>query len=960
MRKSNCEKNNSNDKKEKQLEDKEVSSINKEIEENEKVNKTSTIEEKNRKSKKIRRRVVTIISLLAIIIGYIFARGNYLEISGIGENYLSVFKTDIIYTFITFIINFVILYLSFYLTNKTIKKGLKVFFDDEKKEMPKFPNKSVCFIIALIGSALSSRILLKNILLCFSGSKFGITDSVFGWDISFFVFIKPLIQFILIYLLAIVIATLVYAVIYAIIILNRSFDGVSRESLSKCDLISKIGSRVKIIAVLIGLIIIAFMVLNIGNEKFLNIELGDGTEYSLNGAGKAEINIKLAGYIIFAILATISILKAYKGLKAKSLRRVLGQVVIVPVYLIVLAVVLALYQLIFIGSNSLEKNQEFILANIEKTKQAYNITSETVSEKSIEYSGTITENEMNFNSDLLKNIAIVSKQNVTQDLSSSQNVNGYYTYRNTQIASYNVNGESRLVYLTPREISNQNATYSNMTYQYTHGYGSVVTLAGETEQNGNIIHYQKEINSDDEVIDINEPRIYFGTEVNSAIVINSKKTELDYPTETAKDVEYTYTGNAGLSLNLLDRIVLGIREGDMNLAFSGTVTGESKIITNRNILNRAKTIIPYLIYDQNPYMIIDSEGNQIWVIDAYTTTKDYPYAQKVDIGNGEEINYIRNSVKVLINAYDGSMKFYITDRTDPIIMAYNKMFPNVFLDEKEIPKDVREHFIYPQYLYDIQTKIIEKYHDATPESFYRANDVWEVTNIQNNGKIEKMSSYYTMTKDENGKQNVGLIIPFLTYGRQNINAYMIGTTENGQNKLKVCKFSSDSNVLTPMQLETQINQDDTIASELASLNVSGTRISKNLIAVPINNTILYVETYYQQYINETSQKPTLKRVVVASGNKVAIGNTLVEALENLSSKSAVNINVDTDENLEDLVKSIIKANENVKNSSKSNDWKLFGEDMQELSKLIDQMQNLVNNMDEQSTNEVTDSNNTID
>ncbi len=901
-------------------------------------------QEKTKKSKRLRKKVVLIISLLAIIIGYVFARGNFLEIKGIGERYLSVFKTDTIYMTVTFIINFVLLYFSFYFTNRTIKKGLKVFFDDEKKEMPKFPNKSVCFVIALIGSALSSKMLLNKILLCFSGSQFGITDSVFGWDISFFVFIKPLIQFILVYLFVLVVATLAYAVVYAIIILNMSFDGVSRESLKKCDLIGKVGPRVKMIAVLIGFIIIAFMVLNIGNEKFIDIELNDGTEYSLNGAGQADTTVKMIGYIILSILAVVSILKAYKGLKEKSLRRVLGHLAVVPIYLIALAVVLALYQLIFIGSNSLEKNQEFLKANIDKTRQAYGITSENISKEELEYSGTITKEEMYLNQDLLENINIVSKENVLQDLSSAQSMKGYYTYRNAQIASYTINGVDKLVYLTPREISNQNTTYSNMTYQYTHGYGVVVTSAGETDEYGNIVHLQKDIEESGNSIYIKEPRIYFGTETNSAIVINSKKTELDYPTETADDIEYTYTGNAGLSLNIFDRIILGIKEGDMQLAFSGTITGDSKIITNRNILDRAKTIMPYLMYDENPYMVIDDEGNQIWVLDAYTTSSEYPFAQKIDISNDRQINYIRNSAKVLINAYDGSMKFYITDRTDPIIMAYNKIYPNIFENSEEIPDDISKHFIYPQYLYNIQTKIIEKYHNEQTESLYRATDVWEVTKTQNNAKL---SSYYTMVKDEESNHKLGLVIPFSSYGRQNIISYMIGTSENGVNKLKLYEFGADSNVLAPMQLETQINQDETIASELASLNVSGTKISKRLLAVPIENTILYVETYYQQYINETSQKPTLKRVVVASGNKVAIGQNLIDALENLSSKSAVNINVTTNEDLDSLIRSIIKANENVKNSSKNNDWKLFGEDMQELSKLIDQMQNLVAEKDKE-------------
>ncbi len=906
-------------------------------------NKSSNTEEfvevkKIKKKRRLRTKVVLFISLIVLIVGYIFARGNYLEIKGIGENYLSIFKTDFLYTAITFIINFIFLFLSFYFTNKTLKKGLKVFFDDEKKEMPKFPNKSVSFVIALIGSILSSRMLLNNILLCFSGSKFGITDPVFNLDISFFVFIKPLIQFVLVYLLVVVIATLIYAIAYALIILNISFDGVSRESITKCDLIGKVGSRVKIIAFLLGLIIITFMVLNIGNEKFIDIGLQDGTEYSLFGAGNADTTIKIAGYIIFAILAVFSILKAYKGLKERSLRRVLGYVMVVPVYLIILAVVLALYQVIFIGSNDLDKNEWFIRENIEKTKQAYSITADNVTEKSISYSGTITQDEINENSDLLENIAIVTKDKVLQEVSSTQTVKDYYTFRDTQIASYNIEGKERLVYLTPREISNKNATYSNKTYQYTHGYGAVVTMAGSTDDYGNLINIQKDFEqTENEAINIKEPRIYFGRETDDAIVINSKKAELDYPSTVGTgDVYYTYKGDAGLSLNFFDRLILGIKEGNMDLAFSGSITEDSKIITNRNILDRVKTVIPYLMYDENPYLVVDDEGNLVWVIDTYTVSNEYPFAQKTDISADKQINYIRNSAKVLIDAYDGTMKFYITDRTDPIIMAYNKIYPNVFLSSEEIPSDISKHFVYPQYLYNIQSKIIEKYHNAQPETMYRANNFWEVASTQNNGKAEKMNSYYTMVKEDE-KQNVGLIIPYAGYGKQNLISYMVGTTENGKNKLKIYEFPEDVNVLTPSQLEMQINQDETIASDIASLNVSGTTISKNVIVIPVENTLLYVETYYQQYINESTQKPTLKRVVVASGNKVAIGNTLAEAIDNLGSK-AVDIEIENNENIDDLINSIIKANQNVKNSSKNNDWNLFGSDMQELTGLIDELE----------------------
>ena len=941
---------------------------NQKIKKNEKIEKET---EKTKTRKKARKRTIIVLVALfiAIIATYIFVRGSYLEVKAIGENFLTAFWKNIAYTGLTFIINFAFLFFSFYFTNKTLKKGLKVFFDDEKKEMPKFPNKSVSFIIALIGSIATTQLLLNGMLLCFSNSKFGINDAVFGLDISYFLFQKPFINFILMYLLVVVIATLIYAVVYALIVLNISFEGVDRESIKKCDLVGKLGSRIKLIGILLGLIVFFYMAQNIGLEEFLNIELSDASTYSLIGAGNSDVTIKLWGYVILAVLTVISVFRAYKSLKDKSTRRVIGNIMIVPVYLVILAVVLAGYQLIFIGSNQLEKNQGYIEENIRQTKMAYGINN--AQEINVEYGGTITEEVVLQNQNVLDNIAIVSNSNVLQDLQSTQTSKGYYTYRTTQIEQYNINDKPTLVYVSPREISNNNTTYSNKTYEYTHGYGAVITKAGETDEAGNLVNAQKDFGENaEEVINVEEPRIYFGIETNDAIVINNENmSEFDYlDSETGKEVTYNYTGNAGLTLNFLDRLILGIKEGDLKLAFSGNVSDDSKIITNRNVIERAKLIMPYLTYDNNPYLVIDDSGEQYWVIDAYTMSSNYPFSQKVQLENGEKINYIRNSVKVIVNAFDGTMKFYITDRTDPIVMAYNNMYPELFEDKDAVvPEDISKHFVYPKYLYDIQAEIVQKYHNIEPEVLYRGNDIWDIAKTNSTGSVaSKMESYYTMVKTiERSEETLGLVIPYTPYGKQNMLSYMVGTYENGSPKLTIYEFPADSNVLGPLQIETQINQDETISTDIASLNVSGTKITKKLLAVPIGNTILYVEPIYQQLLNETTeQKPTLKRVVVASGNKIAIGNNLEEAISKLLSKSAGNIDVTNPDSIEDLVNEIIKANNNLKNSSSNMDWKLFGEDMQTLTSLIEQLERIIKeseNNDVTSTNEVINQveNNTI-
>lgn len=531
-----------------------------------------------------------------------------------------------------------------------------------------------------------------------------------------------------------------------------------------------------------------------------------------------------------------------------------------------------------------------------------------------------------------------------------------------------------MVYISPREIVNSIGTYNSKTYENTHGYGVIVTSATTTKENGNIDNIQKDFeNKSDEVIAISEPRIYYGLETNDTVVTNTNSNqEFDYPvldSSEAKNEENEYDGKSGLKLNFLDRIIIAIKEGDLKLAFSGNVTSESKILINRNIIQRAKTILPYLKYDENPYMVITDEGKLTWVLDAYTISNNYPYSQKTVLQETQttklELNYIRNSVKVLIDAYDGTIKFYITDRTDPIIMAYYNIYPELFegLEEK-IPADISTNFVYPKYLYNIQANMIKRYHNIQPDVLYRGDDVWDIA-THNNGKVAtktgtELTPYYTTVKTiNNNKEELGLILPYTLYGKQNLISYTVGTCDtDGNTNLKIYKYQANSNVLGPMQLDTQLEEDENIQKEIQALNVTGTKITKNVIVVPLDNTILYVEPIYTQYINEKNSLPTLKKVVVASGTKVAIGNNLKEALTNLVSKYAVDIEIENTDTIEDMIQTIIKANKNLSTSNESNDWEMIGKDVKKLQELIDKLEVLVNEENEKKTNEFLNTTNT--
>lgn len=921
---------------------------------------TQTKEKNNFTKSKIRMILVIAFIVLFLITTYIQTRGSYLEYKELGENYVQVFWTNMIYRYSIMLINFVVLFFLIYMTNRGIKKGLKVFFEEEKKEMPKLINKSIALVISIIASGFISEKMMQKIMLVKGNTSFGITDPIFNLDISYYVFQKPVLEMFTAYFLAIVIGLTIYMGIYYIIVFNRYFDGVEREMLKKSLFMKKLTRN--ILFIIIGL---AFTtILNTQNLMFGKIlTIGDNIE--ITGAGMTESTIKLWGYIIFAFVIVIFAYRALKYFKKEKTTKVLKNLAVIPAYLVLLFVIMTVFDLAYVKTNELDKEKKYITANIENTKNAYGID---IEEKNLEYSGTITEEDINSNKEVVNNIPIISQDAVLTTLKNTQTSTGYYKYRNANLATYNIDGKVQLVYLSPRSITSSDRTYSNKTYEYTHGIGEIITSATEGTESGNIKYIQKDVAGKDQKINIEESRMYFNTDNDSIIATNTKnKQEYDYTDENGNDVTSSYEGKAGLQLGFFDRLVLGIYKGDINLAFSSEITKDSKILLNRNITARAKKALPYLMYDENPYTVVANDGKIYWVLDAYTISSSYPYSQYTDIEHEKQtrdINYIRNSIKIIIDAYDGTMKYYITDRTDPIAMAYRNIYSTLFVDlDEEIPEDISTHFVYPEFLYNVQSEVLKVYHNVKPDVLYRSDDIWNFVkyNSMNTTKSSGvyLKPYYTMVKGEINQSQLGLIQIYTPNDRQNVISYLVGTTENGRNKLSINKFSADSNIVSPMQLDKQIEEDEAISTELKTLEMTGTRITKKMIMIPIQNTVLYVEPVYQTLINE-SEIPLLKKVIVASGNKVAIGDTLEEALKNILSNSAVDIEVENTEDIEGIIDSIIKENDNLKESTNNKDWELMGSDIKKLQDSIDLLEkmkkenNKTNNTNTNSTKNEND------
>ena len=748
--------------------------------------------------------------------------------------------------------------------------------------------------------------------------------------------------------------------LYYIIAFNQFFDGVDGNMLKESLFMKKLLRN--IFLVVIGIAI--FTVLNTQNILFGKM-LTVNDDIDIIGAGLIESTIKLWGYIIFAFIIVIISFRALKFFKEGNTSKVLKNLAVIPVYLVALFIIMVVFDLVFVNSNELDKEKENIAENIKNTKNAYQLN---IEEDKLESTGTITNEEVSESSNVINNIPIISKEAVVKTLEDNQTKTGYYTYRNANLAKYKIDGKDQLVYVSPREITNSGRTYNNKTYEYTHGMGQIITSATQSTETGNTKYIQKDVSGKDEKIKLSQPRMYFGLESKETIATNAKnKQEYDYTDENGVDQTSTYDGKAGLQLGFFDRLILGMTKGDINLAFSGEITKESKILINRDVISRAKKALPYLIYDENPYTVVTEEGKIVWVIDAYTVSSQYPYSQYTTIqhdGVKENINYIRNSVKVIVDSYDGTMSYYITDRTDPIAMAYRNVYDTLFVDlNTQIPQDISSHFVYPEFLYNVQSEILKVYHNVKPDVLYRADDLWDIAKY-NSVKSSKstgtyMEPYYTMVKTNDGEK-MGLMQIYTPDEKQNLISYLVGSTNGATNELKLYKFSADSNIVGPMQLDKQIEEDEAISAELETLNTTGTKLTKQMIIVPIKNTLLYVEPIYQTMLNE-SEVPVLKKVIVASGNKVAIGNSLSNALENLLSKYAVDIEVENTEDVEGLIEAIIKANENLTNSNNNNDWEMMGKDVQKLQDLITSLEQVKEKEDKkkEELEKTTSSNNTI-
>ena len=604
--------------------------------------------------------VFLILYLIAITIG---VRSMYLQYKEIGEQYVSIFKKDLETRSIIFVVTFILSFLTLFISNLLLKNSVKELFEKEEKPMPRLANKSISFLVSVIVALFAMNLLTEKFLLFINvrQAQFGILDPVFNMDVSFYMFQMPFIKAVLLFVLVYFILLTIYLTVYYLFSINVLLGGVDSEELKKSKYIKQLIGNLFIIALLIGgLLTLTSQEIVYGNLLTLN----DAQHTELVGAGLTEVKIKVIGYRLLIVVLLISLIRTIMYIKKMKVKKIISSMLITPVYLVILFIAMTVFQSFYAEKNEFDKQRQYIEANIEFTKDAYAIN---IEEAEVDNTNSLEDSVITKNAESISKSTIINKDMVLENMAEFKDNEGYYTYLQPVLGRYSVSGKTRSVYVTPREIINgANRTYNNKTYQYTHGYGVVIADASKIdEKTGAVSYIQSEYNQTLNKIYVGEPRIYFGMATNDTIVTNVlEKEEFDYPISTTANENYKYTGKGGINANILDRLVLSISQGNSKLLFNTKMTEDSKILLNRNIRERAKTLLPYLMYDEDPYMVICDDGNLVWVLDAYTTSSSYPFSQKTSIQyEGKNNNEIKeNKLKEKIQQENKKIWFKIKQK----------------------------------------------------------------------------------------------------------------------------------------------------------------------------------------------------------------------------------------------------------------------------------------------------------
>ncbi|MCF0140539.1 MAG: UPF0182 family protein [Mogibacterium sp.] len=687
--------------------------------------------------------------------------------------------------------------------------------------------------------------------------------------------------------------------------------------------------------------------LMLGVEFFLRqFNLLHNHSGAVYGAGFTDVNITLWLYRIIMVLSVVGAVTLAIHMKKGDFKKLVRvPVAMIAVFAIGIGAGVFVQNLI-VSPDEINKETKYLKDNITYTRYAYDL--DDIDVQPFAADNAISAGVISDNAETLTNVRINDYAPVETFYNQTQSIRQYYHFNDVDIDRYTFNGSVSQTYLSAREIDETKIsnTWINKHLKYTHGYGVAVSQVNAVTSSGqpDVIVGNIPPESVEGTVEITRPEIYFGELTDDYIIVNTKEQEFDYP--DGSDNKYTeYEGTTGVKLGLLNRILYSIREGSIKILVSGNITKDSKIIYYRNVVQRIEKIMPYLSYEEDPYMTV-VDGKLYWILDAYTTSSYYPYSEPYS-GEYGSTNYIRNSIKVVVDAYNGNVDFYVVDESDPIAMTYQKIYPKLFKSFDKMSDEMKSHIRYPNTLLKIQAGVYGKYHMDQVKVFYQKEDLWDIAHqIYGTEEVEMEPSYYVLKMPDNDKAEFINMVPFTPKSKQNMTAVLMARNDGDRyGDIVVYTMPKNKTVYGPMQIEAQIDQNTEISKEFSLWNSSGTKYSRgDLFVIPIGTSLLYVEPVYLEA--SKGAIPEVKRVIVAYGDTIAYESTFGEALmslfggsyeEGATSSSSDDSGASTTTSTADLVKKAQEAYDNAVAAQQAGNWAKYGEYLKELERYLNQL-----------------------
>lgn len=844
--------------------------------------------------------------IMLVAVGFIlFALTSYFTLFWIRHAYLKQFHASKLPSIVS---------------NRKISNGMIIF---------------VSFIMGVIGSSIVQGIGWEPSLKLLNQESYGITDPFFGMDVSFYVFTLPFINFVIYVLLSL-------AIFYLMIeFAAYAFFNMYRENRTA-------QLHLGVTLAFIGLLL-AGQHLLAPFETLLTDQVNIFQKSVVHGLSFTDkvINIPksylLAAVVLFAAIWMITIIVRGK------LHKIFFPIVLYVGLVIIGQLASVVVQNFIVAPNEFARETPYLEHNLNFTRAAYGLDEITEEEHPGNYSldeDMVTRNELT-----LDNVRLNDSRPLLDIYNQLQTFRTYYKFNDMDIDRYEIDGEYEQVFIGARELStndlpSQAQTWVNRTLRYTHGYGVAMSHVNKVTNQGQPEYMLRNIPSEG-VLDVTRPQIYFGEEPYGNVIVNSKVDEFDYPTGD-ENATNRFEEDTGINLSGINRFLFAASEKSFRMLFSDRITGESQLLATRNIMDRVERIAPFFEYDSDPYIVVRDDGTLVWIIDAYLTAEHYPYAETY---NGNK-SYIRNSVKVVVDAYSGEVNYYIVDPDDPLLKTYSKMFPDLFTEE--IPEDIKAHFRYPEMLFKIQAKMYGTYHMSNLEVFYNREDYWEFpTEKYFNQDIEMEPYYITMKLEEETDEEFILMMPYTPKKRQNMIAWM-GVRNDGDNygEIFVYRFPKQKNIYGPQQIENRINQDSVISQQLNLWSQGGSEVIRgNLLAIPIEDTVLYVEPVYIESSNETSL-PEVKQVVMAYEDHIVMEETFDKSLDKIlqlvDSGYTSDDKEQEDESPDSSPQPIVGAEEQLSHIAErftayqealaNGEWKAAGEILEEIEQMLEEVE----------------------